>query len=126
MTLAVQTLSHLISPQYYDNENLCSSLGDLRSLAVTKYDSIPKTSSFIQLYPNPAKDQLILDWIEQNSKSGELEVIDLLGNIIINQSVTSNSGSQIIDINTLSSGPYIARLVQSGGTIYQNKVIVIK
>lgn len=73
---------------------------------------------FVSIYPNPAKDQLI---IEGNfSGQGIFELYDITGRRIFGKNV---KGNQTLDISSVSKGLYFYRLVTEQITVKEKIVI---
>ena len=70
-------------------------------------DTVPKSSGFVDLYPNPASKVLNLK-IDNNIKTFKVDITDLSGKHIL----TSENQSQI-DITTLKPGVYFARVISA-------------
>jgi hypothetical protein len=77
--------------------------------ASVKVDEMKATTN-ISVYPNPAKDKVMIELPENTV--GTLALFDMNGKIIRRQSVNGNINT--IDIDFLSAGAYILRLVQDG------------
>ncbi len=75
---------------------------------VTTYEPI----EFNKMYPNPATDQLTLDYSLDLDGSVEIEVYDMLGRKVIQQSLQQEEGQQKVQIQTanLLDGTYILRI----------------
>ncbi|WP_312207666.1 M28 family peptidase [Epilithonimonas hominis] len=70
-------------------------------------DTVPKSSGFVDLYPNPASKVLNLK-IDNNIKTFKVDITDLSGKHIL----TSENQSQI-DITSLKPGVYFARVISA-------------
>ena len=79
-----------------------------------------RAASSILVYPNPAKDKVIVELPENTV--GTLALFDLNGKIVRNNSI--NSTITTIDTASLSSGTYILRLVQNG--VASDSVKIVK
>lgn len=73
----------------------------------------------LQLYPNPASNNLNLSGIVLNGTE-QLQVLDSKGAIALKQTWNGNS----IDISSLKPGMYLVRLSDAKGSIRQQKLIV--
>lgn len=71
-------------------------------------NNLPISFSF---YPNPSADILNLNL--GNSTAESVEIIDMLGNIVLKNSLTSIN--QIVNISTLNDGYYLLRVSNSTG-----------
>lgn len=72
----------------------------------------------IQIFPNPANEQLQIEITERTNEELQLSVVDALGRLLINKqiSVTNGKSSQQIDVSNLAPGVYFIQLRDSKGT----------
>ncbi len=105
-----------------------------RGAYVTKdfvgFEEIPSlTSSTNQLnvYPNPAQQQLHISYEAQKAGSIQVLVFDLAGKLVANYIYNVNKGQTELDMDLyqLDSGSYIVRLIE-GQKQYQTKLIISK
>lgn len=83
-----------------------------------------KTVGTAKLFPNPATQQVTLNWNLTNEKPALLTVYNVQGEIVISQSLNTQTGSQIVDLNTLAPGVYLWKVVQGDAIIESDKLIV--
>jgi thiol-disulfide isomerase/thioredoxin len=62
----------------------------------------------LSVYPSPAKDQLTINFI--GNKLNGVRLIDMLGNIVLNQNFDKAQQSKTLDIANLSTGIYFAEV----------------
>ena len=74
---------------------------------VTKTSSFPLNNS-INIYPNPAKATLNIDFSLKNADL-MVVVVDMLGNEIINEN--SRNQHTLLNIQNLSSGVYFVKVI---------------
>ena len=62
----------------------------------------------INVYPNPAKDEITLNWSTKNNFSGIINVLDVKGNILTTKSIELKEGdnSESIRLDNLPTGAY--------------------
>lgn len=72
----------------------------------------------IQIYPNPAIGKIIIDCGDR--KELKMQAYNIIGDCVLQCDLTS--GSNLIDISSLTSGIYLIRLTEKDG-IYQQKLI---
>jgi len=91
----------------------------LTKSATTSVNTI--ASAQFNVYPNPVKDQFVIDG---NVINGAIKVYDILGNELMNTSITSNK--TIINVNSmnLSNGVYFYSITSSGTAVKVGKFIV--
>lgn len=76
-----------------------------------------------QVYPNPTNGSFTIETTGSNIAKGEIVVTDLLGRIVFQNSMTSNSQKQNISIN-VTSGMYLVKLINDGQIINTKKIII--
>jgi carboxyl-terminal processing protease len=74
-----------------------------------------KSTSELQLYPNPANNTLHFNLI--NAQASTVEIINLQGKPILHEKVNSKSGS--VDVSSIDEGLYIIKLNTNQGVITQ-------
>ena len=100
-------------PTVYNNTNHFF-LASLNINSTTYFSKIH--SNKIDLYPNPAKDYVIVEL--ENGYKNIITISDLKGNILISKKSSSIINS--IDISSLKNGLYILRVI-SNDAIYTDK-----
>lgn len=78
------------------------------------------TSGLINLYPNPATDQLTVDF-GPTSTTGSIKLYNMMGEVVMNSAITSPMMS--IDVSTLTPGVYFAVIDSNDGLSSQRIVI---
>jgi hypothetical protein len=71
----------------------------------------------LSVYPNPAKNFVVLDIQRDYNQELELAVYNLSGAIVIQKIVTGKTQTVELDIATLSSGPYEIILKEPGSKL---------
>ena len=79
---------------------------------------IVETTDII-IYPNPAKNILVLECTENHKSSGTIYIYNYLGSIVKSMPM-NNISSQTIDISVLKAGLYFLR-VKTGSSIITKK-----
>ncbi|MBN2891985.1 MAG: choice-of-anchor J domain-containing protein [Bacteroidales bacterium] len=78
---------------------------------VLNHLEIDETNSNVVIYPNPAKDFVTLQNVQENSK---ILILSLDGKVLIEQNVQNNSQ---IDISSLNSGIYLIKIEINNNSI---------
>lgn len=73
----------------------------------------------INIYPNPAKNQLFITGLSEADKSVELEIFNATGQIVL-KSKLALSDLNIIEINKLNPGQYILKIATENNVIIKN------
>lgn len=76
---------------------------------VSGVEDLPSTG--IHLYPNPARDFVVLELQRDYGKDFEVTVFNLSGSRIIQKTIAAFTREIELDISTLTSGPYEIILV---------------
>jgi hypothetical protein len=85
------------------------------SEAITTTELQEFSTAEIQVFPNPAKDRVVVDGIE----AAEVQVYNALG-----QMVKTVRGTNEIDVADLVEGVYLVRIMDAEGKVYTNKITV--
>jgi len=82
-----------------------------------------KLSSFI--YPNPANNEII---IEFNHFPGKFQILftNLLGQEVLNRNIISNTNKVTLNINKVKTGIYFIKIIKNNKTICSQKIVVLK
>jgi hypothetical protein len=86
-------------------------------------DSLPQKLQ-VKMYPNPAKDYVMLQ-INQDVSPLQLQIIDGLGRAIINQQITTSNGAYTVSTAQFSSGLYYVTLYTNTGKIFGGKLSIM-
>jgi hypothetical protein len=69
------------------------------------------------IYPNPAKDMVMIKFTQNNLQQASLEIMNLSGQIIRSIAVTEQNNRTItVDIANFTGGLYIVKLTTLSGT----------
>jgi hypothetical protein len=71
----------------------------------------------ISFYPNPVRSEMKVS-LPQSLPGGQIDIYDLIGSKVFSQPITVTSG---IDLSTLESGIYIARISDNGKIVATKK-----
>jgi parallel beta-helix repeat protein len=81
-----------------------------------------KSSDYMFSYPQPVKDQLILEYSE-NYVGSDLKIFNILGEEIINVNLTNNEKS-VINLSVYKSGIYFYTVIKEGKLLFSNKIVI--
>jgi hypothetical protein len=85
-----------------------------------------KTVNLVDVYPNPATDEVTLDWnITSGDNLREVTVYDINGRVVLKESVSPNVINQSIDIASLEAGMYMIE-VSNGEFTATEKLQILK
>ena len=82
----------------------------------------------LSLYPNPAGEKLNIELYSQKNASIRIQVLNQLGQIVIDNKETINAGNNKTTLNTsdLNNGYYTLKLIAEDGSLVQEKFIITK
>ncbi|MBK9402188.1 MAG: T9SS type A sorting domain-containing protein [Bacteroidetes bacterium] len=82
----------------------------------------------INLYPNPASDEVTISWYNVYEEKVVISCIDILGQVVLTQSIQSGSGEQQYTVNTsgLADGVYIVKVMRGDGVVGSRRLIINK
>lgn len=87
----------------------------------------PLADSRLVVYPNPAQDQLNLDYDFNRTVSGIIEMRDLMGRLVKTEILNGVAGTLNLDTNNLNAGTYVLSFRENNGQWNWNaKVILVK
>ncbi len=78
----------------------------------------------IRVYPNPAKDYIIVDFDTKNFEKGEIELFDMQGKVVKKTTLKTQKGNRV-DVSSLKAGSYIYNVSLNGNTI-GGMIVVVK
>jgi hypothetical protein len=84
-----------------------------------------KGGGLMVIYPNPAKDQLNVEYTAERSGRLELQVIDSKGAVLVSKKMTITSGrnTESLNISSFSKGMYLLKYIDADGNISFSKFI---
>ncbi len=97
-----------------------------RNAMLSTEENIEQNSSVLTAYPNPAHEQLTIQWANALISNSQLDIYNAAG--ILVQSQILNSGSQQISLSVsdLAAGYYTVRLSSSDAYFAPIKILVVK
>ena len=122
-------LSHLECPGCYelivkDTLNDCSADTTICIKKTNVIYDLDFLSKKVKLYPNPAKNEVILEFNDIELEKSDIKLIDVTGktvNLIVKK---QNSSSLLFELSHLKSGIYFIRIRMKGYGILYNKLII--
>jgi len=84
-----------------------------------------ENTDLINLYPNPATNQLQVQYRLPHKQEASLEIYNTLGKCVYRQHIT-HTGNLHLPIADWASGMYYYRLVQDGKTVVSKKLMVVQ
>ena len=85
--------------------------------------AVDSTALSLQLYPNPANDQLFVNFTSQKEGIYSLEIRDVIGKKVKALSIKPNTPNQI-NVNEMQSGVYFYRLFENDKVQKTGKIVI--
>jgi len=105
----------IVEPQTGNNLRLGSSNNETNATSTKK--------DVVTLYPNPANGQItIAHNLETKNGNVSIQIMDVMGRVLINNTI--NNSTNIIEINSLSTGLYFFTVSQNGNVLESGKLVV--
>ncbi len=81
----------------------------------------------VKVYPNPTSHQITVQMNAGQNQNLELEMYNMLGQRVYDQSLTDQNGMiyQQIDVSSLSDGIYLLK-VNEGNNFYSKKIVKLQ
>ena len=116
VTVSLAAGSHTIAKKDTSNLFYMVTAYNTATLKTVHPESLDTTSSKPFLYPNPVSGTLYLS--DQNQKVEKVQIYNVLGVLV----KTSQKGNESIDLGSLASGTYLAKIFTADGSISQTIV----
>ena len=84
------------------------------------------TNKISNLIPNPAKDKVNVFYAFKDNVSGELNILDAVGQVVVKQNIDGNGSQMQVDISALQSGIYFVKISSLSGFSKNIKLVVSK
>lgn len=96
-----------------------------RSFTLANHHDKAKPERFLQAWPNPAKDRVVLTYPREADGMGLVQIFNADGRLV-NEFTASDAGFQEINLNGWPTGLYIAKLIVNGKDFETVKISVVK
>ncbi len=105
-------------------ELICN-LGSFQNPIIPRSTADGMDPNLFSLYPNPAYSSITIEYPGFDPVSRvDIELIDLTGQIILNNAISSNI--TVVDVSNLTGGIYFVRLKKNGSTLSTQKVVLLQ
>jgi hypothetical protein len=86
---------------------------------------VNSNGNVVNVYPNPAKDNLNIEYTSNNFASLSLQVIDMSGRIIkqVQTKITSGNNAILLPLDGVSTGMYQLQLIENNRLSYVQKIV---
>ena len=88
-------------------------------------NELAKNDVSIDLYPNPARNVVSVDYSLSGGMQSKIEIRNMLGSIVKEINIADNQGTQRINVSEMPNGVYLCSVV-CNGKVYKTKKMVVK
>lgn len=82
---------------------------------------------YIQVFPNPAKDYIIIEYnLEQESEQAFIQLTDLSGKVIYQENISGLKDQKHIDTRSYKAGNYMLSLISNQNVLETTKISIVK
>lgn len=85
-----------------------------------------KNENAISIYPNPTIENLTVTFTETIGKQIDLNIFNTIGEQILAQRISDNTGTITLDVSKLTEGIYFLHMTSGNQTFYNKKIIITK
>jgi trimeric autotransporter adhesin len=83
------------------------------NIITTGINTITTPTGGMQIFPNPANNNLFITINKQSYKPESIEVFDVTGKMLLAYNIQNSTSSIQIDVSTLAAGMYIVKVIDS-------------
>ena len=86
-----------------------------------------KKGIIAKITPNPASTQIVVDYqLSSSINSAKLEILNSMGIPLIVEPVSSGTNSQSINIQNLTTGQYVVKMLSQTGEVIDAKTLIVQ
>ena len=82
--------------------------------------------SFFSVYPNPVQDHFIVEFFNMNSDNAKVELFDVLGKKVLNESLPSGQTKVELNVSQIASGMYFYKVFKNNMELGDGKIKIEK
>jgi len=94
------------------------------SSAIQITEPVLKSYPKLKLYPNPAKDYVIIDMLTGNLNGAEISLFDNLGKMVYAKNIPAREQQYIVSLKGIKTGIYIFQLRYEGKLLGTEKLTI--
>ncbi len=80
----------------------------------------------VKLYPNPTKDEVMIEFGNVINVNGIIEIFDFTGSVVQSQNIASGFQYIYVSVKNLKSGIYFFRILLNNELIAKDKLLIVK
>ncbi len=94
-------------------------------VGITSASNDPDDTYGLKVYPNPAKDEVTIEWLQAYQGQMRLHVYDATGSMVMSRALESNATRIAVNTSSLAAGAYQLQIIGEEG-ISVRRVTIIK
>ena len=115
--------TYLLFPSNFANFRLGKLAGSPCDTIVSSVQTVSQKEVNIQLYPNPARDILYLEFPYPNGKPYQISIVDVMGKVVYSSTFAAEGGSLSLAQLGLAKGLYVLQ-AQRDGKGYSRRFLI--
>lgn len=117
----------LLSPiDSIGTEYLNSCETDENRSAIFNSESVEEENTALMVYPNPASDQLTINYQLSASDVAVFEIYNVVGEIVLTRTLNTSEGEQKLPLSNLNSGIYFYKYSINDRIVSKDKLVIVK
>lgn len=119
-------MSGAITYVFFDMNNLVDSVSHTVNYEVTTTFDVPEVMQreYLSVYPNPATDNISLEYDLTGLSGTSFELVNVVGNVVYRRNLPGEAGSVDLNISKLNRGIYFYVLRSGKDSILTRKLVV--
>jgi Secretion system C-terminal sorting domain len=123
---------------FYDDVAVCNALGVYKTTHdSTDYEKeeallnadlnnkqVEVSENMVNVYPNPASDQITIEYNMPTASIGKFVILDILGNIVQQIELNGDVKRVTSSLNKISRGLYMYQYIVDNQVIYNGKLVI--
>jgi len=105
------------------HDHLFKSMQHPRDVVVEQFEVVHLEETFLVAYPNPVREELVVNYYLAEEKAGQLRLTDLQGKTLAETDLTFDNSQRTLDFSTYPEGVYFLSLYADGKPIEVIKVV---
>jgi Secretion system C-terminal sorting domain len=113
-----------LGTEYY---NACEIGEDTRNMtSFVNADPMQEQNTVLAVYPNPATDQLTVNYKIDATDIALFEIYNLIGEKVIEKQLNANETVQLLSVAQLNAGAYFYKYSINGIAVKTSKLVIVK
>ncbi|MBL0329601.1 MAG: T9SS type A sorting domain-containing protein [Bacteroidetes bacterium] len=106
--------------------NPCETGEEVRTMSFANNDMVSDENTSILIYPNPASNQLTINYKVEDTDEAVFEIYNLIGEKVMIQVLNASKNEQTISVSLLNSGVYFYKYSINGRNVKASKLVIVK